>query len=184
MMGLHLVVVDFRGYGWSTDTAARASTLLSDAEPLFTDGCLEEVLRAARIDSRGLPLILFGRSMGSNVAIHLAALRPQRVAGLVLESGIASMSAFALRGNDDALQGAEQDAAVAEAAAYDAAVAQRPQAGGGVRHVGLLENCDKLGGCVMPTLVLHGGRDRIVPPAQALQVHCKGLRVEAGEGTV
>ena len=33
VLGLYLLVVDFRGYGWSTG-AARLSTLLADAEPL------------------------------------------------------------------------------------------------------------------------------------------------------
>jgi fermentation-respiration switch protein FrsA (DUF1100 family) len=40
-----------------------------------------------------------------------------------------------------------------------------------VVHVGLMENAEKLGECTMPTLVLHGGSDTLVPPAQAVEAH-------------
>lgn len=74
LMGLHLVVVDFRGYGWSTKTTPCASTLLSDAEPMLADGHLDAALRAAGINPRPLPLILFGRDAKgdtNHVAPHL-----------------------------------------------------------------------------------------------------------------
>ena len=37
-----------------------------------------------------------------------------------------------------------------------------------MREVGILENRDKLGSLTMPTLVLHGEDDKLVPPEQAL----------------
>ena len=162
LMGLHLLVVDFRGYGWSTDAPTLCSALLSDAEPLLLEGALETALRrsglAAAVEG-GLPLLLFGRSMGSNVAIHLAALQPRRIAALVIESGIASLSSLLAHAED----------AEAEQQAYEAARTRLPRPGGGVEHVALMEHDDKLRECTMPTLILHGTADRIVPPAQARQ---------------
>ena len=57
-----------------------------------------------------------------------------------------------------------------------------------MRHVGLMEHCDKLRGCTLPTLILHGTADTIVPPAQARQAHRasaathKTLRLIEGAG--
>lgn len=151
LMGMHMMVVDFRGYGWSSDEPTRAATLLSDAEPLAYGGALEAALGAAKVDHRGLPVVLFGRSMGSSVAIHLAACHPTRFAGLVVESGIASMRAR-LDGAADSASGKPL----------------LPPPPGGVPSVGLLENEEKLRELTsMPTLVLHGAADRIVPPEQA-----------------
>lgn len=84
--------------------------------------------------------------------------------GTGAETGAGTGGGLAGAGEEDPLR-------LAEANAYDAAVVGRPPAGGGVAHVGLLENCDKLAGCTMPTLILHGSADRIVPPAQAVQAH-------------
>ena len=181
MMGLHLMVVDFRGYGWSTDAPTLASALLSDAEPLLTEGALEAALRASGIDARGLPVLLFGRSMGANVAIHLAAFRPSRFAGLVVESGLISMATVSLGSGGAAVDEAQ------EVAAYEEATARVPRVGG-VEHVGLFENVDKLRACTMPTLILHGTADHILPPSQAKQAHrvCgaerKTLRLIEGAG--
>jgi pimeloyl-ACP methyl ester carboxylesterase len=155
----------------------RASCLLSDAEALLTHGRLEAILEEAGIAPHGLPLLLFGRSMGSNVAIHLAALRPARVAGLVIESGVASISMFLnATGADEDVRGlasSEQGDKVQQEAdaAYAATAALLPRAGGGVEHVGLFENGDKLRELAMPTLVLHGQRDQIVPAAHGLLLH-------------
>ena len=153
LMGLHLMVVEFRGYGWSTETPTRCCSLLSDAEPLVDDSALEAALMAAGIDHRGLPILLFGRSMGSSVAIHLAAHKPERFAGLVVESGFASMSARYDSYTD------------AEAEAVENVF---PKPLGGVQKVGLMENEDKLKELHHThTLILHGTADRIVPPKQA-----------------
>jgi len=161
LMGLHLLVVEFRGYGWSTAAPTLLSALLSDAEPLLSDGALDAALRASGIAPGRLPVILFGRSLGSATAIHMAAMGLARFSGLVLESGIVSGSSM--------LAGAEDE--VAEAAAYAQANEQAPKPGGGVEHVCLMEHGDKLKECRMPTLILHGTNDQIVSPSQARQAH-------------
>lgn len=87
-IGVRLAVVDFAGYGWSAGGPSRVSTLLSDAhETLYGLGDLR---RAAGVPADA-PLILFGRSMGSIPACHLAAVAPPGTfAGVVIESGIAT----------------------------------------------------------------------------------------------
>jgi hypothetical protein len=75
--GLDLVLAEYRGYGGS------------DGEPALA-AMLDDALAVA--DAVGKPaeqLVVYGRSVGSLYALHVAANRP--VAGLVIESGIADV---------------------------------------------------------------------------------------------
>jgi len=193
LMGLHMVVVDFRGYGWSTNTPTRVSTLLSDAEPLVTAGALGEALAAAGIDGRGLPLVAYGRSMGSHVATHAVAMAPELFSGLVFESGIASMQSLLGTRRDETGAGGGADAAATKAAgavemdgADDSSASALRMSS--VERIGLLENEDKLRGLPesMPVLFIHGGADRIVSPEQASMAHracgSRRARLELVEG--
>jgi len=80
--GASLLVIDYRGYGWSTGQPL-ASTLLSDAEQAAD--VLPDILEAVGLGSS--PLFLMGRSLGSAPAIHLAHRNPDRYKGLIIESG-------------------------------------------------------------------------------------------------
>lgn len=74
-LGLSTTLAEYRGYGGST------------GEPLMRT-MLDDAL--AVVDALGVPaeqVVVFGRSVGSLYALHVAAHRP--VAGLILESGIA-----------------------------------------------------------------------------------------------
>ncbi len=84
--GASLLVVDYRGYGWSTGQPL-ASTLLSDAESIAAG--LPAVLEGAGLG--GAPILLMGRSLGSIPAIHLAERWPGRWRGLIVESGLAHL---------------------------------------------------------------------------------------------
>jgi len=79
-----LLVVDYRGYGWSSGQPL-TSTLLSDAESVLP------ALDAMLGDLRGKPRVLMGRSLGSAPAIHLAYHHADAFAGLIIESGFADM---------------------------------------------------------------------------------------------
>ncbi|MCA9712631.1 MAG: alpha/beta hydrolase, partial [Myxococcales bacterium] len=75
--GIDVFLGEYRGYGGSTGRPALAS-MLDDA--------------LALADATGVPpsrLVVYGRSVGSIYALHVAAHRA--VAGLVLESGIADV---------------------------------------------------------------------------------------------
>lgn len=84
--GASLLVVDYRGYGWSNGEP-KISTLLPDVEQVHhaVPGILE---KAGLGESR---LFLMGRSLGSLWAIHLAHCYPDSYSGLIIESGFAQL---------------------------------------------------------------------------------------------
>ncbi len=81
-IGVSLLVVDYRGYGWSTGTPT-VSTLLSDAEMVVK--AMPEVLQSHGITSKRY--FVMGRSLGSAPAIHAMHTFPEKFAGLIVESG-------------------------------------------------------------------------------------------------
>jgi alpha-beta hydrolase superfamily lysophospholipase len=82
--GASLIVVDFRGYGWSTGQP-KVSTLLSDVDAVIE--ALPGVLARAGLGDS--VWIVMGRSLGSACAIHAAYAHPDRFAGIIIESGFA-----------------------------------------------------------------------------------------------
>lgn len=91
--GASALIVDFRGYGFSTGTGASIAWIHVDAERICD--MLPEF-----ISRRGLPwpwpgkLALFGRSMGSIIGCHLMAVRDDLFdGGAVLESAICGSNA-------------------------------------------------------------------------------------------
>ncbi|MCL2790986.1 MAG: alpha/beta hydrolase [Desulfobulbus sp.] len=80
---LNFLVVEYRGYGWSTGTP-QASTLLPDSNVAFL--ALKEWL-----DTHGYTGALFvmGRSLGSASAIDVACTHGEAISGLIIESGFA-----------------------------------------------------------------------------------------------
>lgn len=82
--GASLLVVDYRGYGWSTGRP-KVSALLSDVEPVLA--ALPDVLKQADLTDQFL--VVMGRSLGSAPAIHAAHEYPTRFRGVIIESGFA-----------------------------------------------------------------------------------------------
>ncbi len=82
--GVSLLVLDYRGYGWSSGEP-KITTLLPDAEAVFR--ALPRLLAPAGLAES--PRFVMGRSLGSAPAIHLAHLHPDAFAGLIVESGFA-----------------------------------------------------------------------------------------------
>jgi alpha-beta hydrolase superfamily lysophospholipase len=81
--GVSLLVVDFRGYGWSTGQPA-VPTLLSDVDVVYE--ALPGLLEQADLTGKWF---VMGRSLGSAPAIHLVHKYGYSFAGLILESGFA-----------------------------------------------------------------------------------------------
>jgi pimeloyl-ACP methyl ester carboxylesterase len=105
-LGANLLLAEYRGYGDSTGEP-RLGRMLDD---------VEAVVRAAGPPER---TVLFGRSVGSIFAIEGAARFP-RVAGLVLESGIADvLERLLLRVDPAELDASPEDLAAAVAARLD-----------------------------------------------------------------
>ncbi|MBN1429513.1 MAG: alpha/beta fold hydrolase [Anaerolineae bacterium] len=84
--GASLLVIDYRGYGWSTGSPS-TSTLLPDMEAVYE--ALPEILGEPGLANG--PIILMGRSLGSACAIHLASQHPGAFKGLIIESGFANI---------------------------------------------------------------------------------------------
>jgi fermentation-respiration switch protein FrsA (DUF1100 family) len=84
LAGASLLVVDYRGYGWSTGQP-KVSALVADVDPVLA--ALPEVLAQAGLS--GEVLVVMGRSLGSVPAIQAAYASPERFKGLIIESGFA-----------------------------------------------------------------------------------------------
>lgn len=67
--GFHLLMFDYRGYGESEGRVTRAGTILDG------HAALDYALR--RTETRGLPLFVYGQSLGGAVAVVVAAERPE-----------------------------------------------------------------------------------------------------------
>ncbi len=90
--GASLMVVDYRGYGWSTGRPL-VSTLLPDVEVVYQR--LPGVFTEAGLE--GSPLIVMGRSLGSVCAIELASRHPGALKGIIIESGFAHVKPLLIR---------------------------------------------------------------------------------------
>ena len=82
-----VVLIDFRGYGKSTGVPLHQN-IADDGEKVFN-----ELMK--RSDIKNSKIIIYGASMGSQIATHLAADHQQEISGLVLEGGIVSFGHIA-----------------------------------------------------------------------------------------
>src|SRR5512138_1282639 len=130
-LGCDLLLAEYRGYGLSTGEP-RLGRMLDD---------VEAIVRAAGVPPERI--VLFGRSVGSIFAIEAVSRFP-RIAGLVLESGIADVRERLLLRVDPGDLGATP-------AQLAAAVAAR------------LDHQPKLAGYPGPVLVMHTLFDDLVP---------------------
>lgn len=85
-LGVSMLVVDYRGYGWSTGEP-RVQHLIGDVAQVM------KVLPELRAEHgiTGEKLLVMGRSLGSAPSIHAAHQFPDEIAGLIVESGFAQL---------------------------------------------------------------------------------------------
>jgi len=131
-IGINFLPVDYRGYGRSTGTPG-VSAMMKDCHII-----MEFVQN--RLSERGFtgPLILMGRSLGSASVLELAASYPEKIKGLIVESG------FAFTGPLLSLLGVNL-----------AALNFEEKKGFG--------NLDKIKTYNGPTLIIHAEMDQIIP---------------------
>lgn len=84
-IGLSLLVVDYRGYGWSSGKPL-ITTMLSDAAKAVE--AIPQILQQAQIDAN-VSRFIMGRSLGSAPAIYVAYRFPDVFKALIIESGFA-----------------------------------------------------------------------------------------------
>ena len=141
LLGLTLLVVDYRGYGISTGTPC-ASALLEDAISVFQQ-------TPALLAGQGLTpgrLLVMGRSLGSAAALMVAATASSAtvppegptVSGLIIESGFANSLALVER-----LSGVSAIGADESRDGFDT-----------LRHIRSV---------TVPTLIIHGEEDHLIP---------------------
>ena len=135
-MGINLTVVDYRGYGSSSGRPTVAA-MMTDCHPILTfwDAWLQREAYTG-------PRILMGRSLGSASVLELAAAGPERIHGLIIESGFAyAAPLLRLLGIDPAAIGFDETRGFA--------------------------NLDKIKAYTGPTLIIHAEHDHIIPYADS-----------------
>lgn len=135
--GLTLFVVDYRGYGLSEGTPS-ATALISDAWTVYEKA--PEILSDAGVSVSAL--FVMGRSLGSAAALEIVDRAKKGVEGLIIESGFAYT--FPL---------IERIGFLPLADAYE--------------HKDGFGNLDKIARSQLPTLIIHGERDWIIPITDA-----------------
>jgi pimeloyl-ACP methyl ester carboxylesterase len=141
-LGINLLVVDYRGYG-SSDGEPTASHLLADAVATYERTA--SILLENEFKTR--PLFIMGRSLGSAAAIEIARLAEGALDGLIIESGFAYtlplLATLGLRWNTDATDEARDG----------------------------FGNLKKIAQVRVPTLIIHGEDDRLIPVNNAYALH-------------
>lgn len=132
-LGIGLFVVDFRGYGTS-DGAPTATALLDDAWTCYERA--RDVLAGRGVEAS--EMFLMGRSLGSAAALEIADRAGDAISGLILESGFAYTFPLIERIGFLKIEDADED-----------------RDGFG--------NLQKIARVEVPTLVIHGERDWIIP---------------------
>lgn len=132
-IGVTLFVFDFRGYGTS-DGMPTSTALLADARACLTRA--PDVLAEHGLDNRNL--YVMGRSLGSAAAVEVAGVAGDAVKGLILESGFSETLALIERIGFVRVPDADEN-----------------RDGFG--------NLDKIRRITVPTLIIHGERDWIIP---------------------
>ncbi len=86
--GFQVFMVDFRGYGKSTGTPTHLN-ILSDGKVFFDFALKQKSLKSQKI-------IICGVSIGSQIATYIAKENESKISGLILDSGISSITDIAL----------------------------------------------------------------------------------------
>ncbi|MGF1641897.1 MAG: alpha/beta hydrolase [Rhodospirillales bacterium] len=140
-LGLTLFVVDYRGYG-SSDGRPSASALIGDAVTSFAR--VPEITASRQIEAG--PLYVMGRSLGSAAALEIVDRAGDAVAGLIIESGFAHTLPLIERIGFLQLPDADEE-----------------RDGFG--------NLDKISRATLPTLIIHGERDFIIPVGDGIALY-------------
>ena len=140
-LGINLLVVDYRGYGLS-DGEPSASHLLADAVAMYTK--IGPLLAEHKLNRD--QLFVMGRSLGSAAAVEIAMHAGDQIAGLIIESGFAyTMPLLVTLGLRLELERTDKTL------------------DGSAEHEFGFGNLDKIARVPVPTLIIHGEADRLIP---------------------
>lgn len=85
-LNIGLFVADYRGYGLSGGSPT-LSSMISDACPIFNF-----FLQTLNPEKTSSPVFLMGRSLGVPSIVELACLYPQKIKGIIVESGVSNIA--------------------------------------------------------------------------------------------
>lgn len=134
-IGVSLLVVDYRGYGWSTGRPL-TTKMLPDAEVVADK--LPKILEAAGVN-QDVPIFIMGRSLGSAPAIYLALTKANLFKGLIVESGYADAPSLFGRLGIVIPDGMRKDDLLP------------------------INNVSKMKRVTLPLLIIHGEIDNLIP---------------------
>jgi len=146
-ININFLIVDYRGYGQSTGSPS-VTHMMRDCHTIFefTENWLGE-------NNYTGPVVIMGRSLGSASALELSFNHPDRIGGLIIESGFAfEQPLLELLGvNLEYIDFNEKE---------------------GFRHIEKIKKID------LPTLIIHAEKHHIIPFAdgQALFDACRSTR--------
>jgi len=138
--GYQVLMIDFRGYGLSTGTPTHVN--------IAQDGQMVLTYLLQRKDVKGTKVIIYGASMGSQIAVKLAKDNEPKIAALVLDGAISSFTDIALHH------------APAEAHSF---IKQMPNPYAAKEDIKLLSK--------VPVLMIHSKEDKEVPFAHTETVY-------------
>lgn len=131
-LDMSFMVVDYRGYGASQGVPG-VTSMLADAHAAIYR--LEDWMA---VEKRTGPLWVMGRSLGSAPAIELAYARPEKMSGLIIESGFSQTLPLLRR------LGIDVDRL-------------------NIPKENVFSNADKITAYSGPTLIIHAQYDQIIP---------------------
>lgn len=138
-----LLVVDYRGYGWSTGKPL-TSKMLPDAKIVLDK--MPKILEAAGIHP-DVPLFIKGRSLGSAPAIYLSLIAPDKFNGMIIESGYADAPSLFRRLGINIPADVKDDNSLP------------------------IGNAEKMRDIHLPLLVIHGELDNLIPLWHGEKLH-------------
>ena len=147
-LGITLLVMDYRGYGTSGGQPT-AETLIADARAIAAR--LPDLVTAQGLSPA--KCVVMGRSLGSASALEIAASAPGGFSGLIIESGFAHTFPLIER-----LRGRPVDGATEADHGFG--------------------NLRKIAQSPLPTLIIHGEQDWIIPVADGLDLHANSASTE------
>jgi len=145
--GLNILIAGYRGYGWSTGEPSVTS--------LYRDGAVVLDTFRSHCQANGIceDIFVMGRSLGSAACIDMAYRTPEKMKGIIIESGFAYTLPLANR------------------LGYDPGAA-------GLEETDGFNNLAKIEEIKIPTLILHGADDQLIPLNDAVK-----LQAESGAKT-
>mmetsp|Transcript_13481 Transcript_13481/g.13544 ORF Transcript_13481/g.13544 Transcript_13481/m.13544 type:complete len:433 (+) Transcript_13481:309-1607(+) len=143
-LNMNMISIDYRGYGWS-DGHPTFSSFLPDVDLIVPQ--IHRILSEANIYP--CPLVLWGRSIGSVCAVHIAHSHPSAVHALIIESGLSNLTDLPM---------VRQMASMFPGG--DSLLDRIPDV---FQQVHKLQTCEER----IAVLVLHGEEDEVIPVSQA-----------------